>query len=60
MLIHCGYNSDHNRVTGDMKMEEVAIDSVKDVRVLLEGIPLDEVSVSITTNRDLFPVMYII
>ena len=43
-----------------MKMEEVAIDSVKDVRVLLEGIPLDEVSVSITTNRDLFPVMYII
>ena len=54
---HRGYNSDHDRVTGDVGMAGVAIDSVEYVRVLSDGIPLDEVSVSMTMNWDVLPVM---
>ena len=54
---HRGYNSDHDRVTGDVGMAGVAIDSVEYVRVLSDGIPLDEVSVYMTMNWDVLPVM---
>ena len=54
---HCRYDFNHNRVMGDVGMAGVAIDRVEDVRVFFDGIPLDEVSVSITMNRAVLTVM---
>jgi len=57
LATHRGYDSDHPRVRGDVGMAGVAIDSIKDMRVLFDGIPLDEVSVSMTMNGAVLPVM---
>ena len=51
------YDSDNPRVTGDVGMAGVAIDSVEDMKVLFEGIPLDKMSVSMTMNGAVIPVM---
>ena len=57
LATHRGYDSDHPRVVGDVGMAGVAIDSILDMRVLFEGIPLDEMSVSMTMNGAVLPVM---
>ncbi len=57
LATHRGYDSDHPRVEGDVGMAGVAIDSILDMRILFEGIPLDEVSVSMTMNGAVLPVM---
>jgi methylmalonyl-CoA mutase len=57
LATHRGYDSDHPRVRGDVGMAGVAIDSIKDMRVLFDGIPLDKVSVSMTMNGAVLPVM---
>jgi methylmalonyl-CoA mutase len=57
LATHRGYDSDHERVRGDVGMAGVAIDSIKDMRILFDGIPLDEVSVSMTMNGAVLPVM---
>jgi len=54
---HRGYDSDNPRVRGDVGMAGVAIDSILDMRVLFDGIPLDRVSVSMTMNGAVLPVM---
>ena len=54
---HRGYDSDHERVTGDVGKAGVAIDSVLDMKILFSGIPLDEISVSMTMNGAVLPVM---
>ena len=54
---HRGYDSDHPRVAGDVGMAGVPIDSVEDARALFDGIPLDRVSVSMTMNGAVLPVM---
>jgi methylmalonyl-CoA mutase len=54
---HRGYDSDHPRVAGDVGKAGVAIDSVEDMKVLFDGIPLDRVSVSMTMNGAVLPVM---
>lgn len=54
---HRGYDSDHPRVVGDVGMAGVSIDSVEDMKVLFEGIPLDKISVSMTMNGAVLPVM---
>ncbi|HET9765864.1 MAG TPA: methylmalonyl-CoA mutase family protein, partial [Thermoanaerobaculia bacterium] len=54
---HRGYDSDHPRVVGDVGMAGVAIDSILDMRILFEGIPLDKTSVSMTMNGAVLPVM---
>jgi methylmalonyl-CoA mutase len=54
---HRGYDSDHPRVTGDVGKAGVAIDSVEDMKRLFDGIPLDQVSVSMTMNGAVLPVM---
>nr|WP_243755197.1 methylmalonyl-CoA mutase family protein [Actinoplanes brasiliensis] len=54
---HRGYDSDHPRVTGDVGMAGVAIDSIYDMRQLFEGIPLDRMSVSMTMNGAVLPVL---
>jgi methylmalonyl-CoA mutase len=54
---HRGYDSDHPRVVGDVGMAGVAIDSILDMRVLFDGIPLDKTSVSMTMNGAVLPVM---
>ncbi|HQP42804.1 MAG TPA: methylmalonyl-CoA mutase [Thermoanaerobaculales bacterium] len=54
---HRGYDSDNPRVRGDVGMAGVAIDSIEDMRVLFDGIPLDQVSVSMTMNGAVLPVM---
>lgn len=54
---HRGYDSDNPRVAGDVGMAGVAIDSVEDMRVLFDGIPLDRMSVSMTMNGAVLPVM---
>ena len=54
---HRGYDSDHPRVAGDVGMAGVAIDSILDMRILFEGIPLDKMSVSMTMNGAVLPVM---
>ncbi len=54
---HRGYDSDNPRVRADVGMAGVAVDSILDMRVLFEGIPLDEVSVSMTMNGAVLPVM---
>jgi len=54
---HRGYDSDHPRVVGDVGMAGVAIDSIADMRILFDGIPLDEMSVSMTMNGAVLPIM---
>ncbi len=57
LATHRGYDSDHPRVTGDVGKAGVAIDSIEDMKILFEGIPLDEMSVSMTMNGAVIPVM---
>jgi methylmalonyl-CoA mutase len=57
LATHRGYDSDHPRVPGDVGMAGVAIDSIKDMRILFEGIPLDKMSVSMTMNGAVLPIM---
>lgn len=57
LATHRGYDSDHPRVKGDVGMAGVAIDSIYDARQLFDGIPLDEMSVSMTMNGAVLPVM---
>ena len=57
LATHRGYDSDHPRVTGDVGKAGVAIDSVEDMKILFEGIPLDQVSVSMTMNGAVLPVL---
>jgi methylmalonyl-CoA mutase len=57
LATHRGYDSDHPRVTGDVGMAGVAIDSILDMRTLFAGIPLDQISVSMTMNGAVIPVM---
>ena len=54
---HRGYDSDHPRVTGDVGKAGVAIDSVEDMKILFKGIPLDKMSVSMTMNGAVIPVL---
>ena len=57
LATHRGYDSDHERVTGDVGKAGVAIDSVEDMNILFDGIPLDKVSVSMTMNGAVLPVL---
>jgi methylmalonyl-CoA mutase len=57
LATHRGYDSDHPRVAGDVGKAGVAIDSVEDMKLLFDGIPLDEMSVSMTMNGAVLPVM---
>ena len=57
LATHRGYDSDHPRVTGDVGMAGVAIDSIYDMRTLFEGIPLDQMSVSMTMNGAVIPIL---
>ena len=57
LATHRGYDSDHPRVTGDVGKAGVAIDSVEDMKILFDGIPLDQVSVSMTMNGAVLPVL---
>jgi methylmalonyl-CoA mutase len=57
LATHRGYDSDHPRVTGDVGMAGVAIDSIYDMRTLFDHIPLDQVSVSMTMNGAVLPVL---
>jgi methylmalonyl-CoA mutase len=57
LATHRGYDSDHPRVAGDVGMAGVAIDSIYDMRTLFDGIPLDQISVSMTMNGAVLPVL---
>ncbi|MEQ8868335.1 MAG: methylmalonyl-CoA mutase family protein, partial [Roseovarius sp.] len=57
LATHRGYDSDHPRVTGDVGKAGVAIDSVEDMKILFDGIPLDQVSVSMTMNGAVIPIL---
>ncbi len=57
LATHRGYDSDHPRVTGDVGMAGVAIDSILDMKLLFDGIPLDEMSVSMTMNGAVLPIL---
>ena len=57
LATHRGYDSDHPRVRGDVGMAGVAIDSIHDARTLFDGIPLDQMSVSMTMNGAVLPIM---
>jgi len=57
LATHRGYDSDHPRVSGDVGKAGVAVDSVEDMKVLFDGIPLDQVSVSMTMNGAVLPVL---
>ncbi|MEJ6760018.1 MAG: methylmalonyl-CoA mutase [Flavobacteriales bacterium] len=57
LATHRGYDSDHPRVLGDVGKAGVAIDSVEDMKVLFDGIPLDQMSVSMTMNGAVLPIM---
>jgi methylmalonyl-CoA mutase len=57
LATHRGYDSDHPRVTGDVGKAGVAIDSVEDMKILFDGIPLDRMSVSMTMNGAVLPVL---
>ncbi|MGJ8685524.1 MAG: methylmalonyl-CoA mutase [Nonlabens sp.] len=57
LATHRGYDSDHERVVGDVGKAGVAIDSVEDMKVLFDGIPLDKMSVSMTMNGAVLPIM---
>lgn len=62
LATHRGYDSDHPRVTGDVGMAGVAVDSILDMRQLFDGIPLDQMSVSMTMNGAVLPIlaMYVV
>ncbi|KAI8584333.1 hypothetical protein K450DRAFT_219350 [Umbelopsis ramanniana AG] len=62
LATHRGYDSDHPRVVGDVGMAGVAIDSVEDMKILFDGIPLNKMSVSMTMNGAVLPIlaMYIV
>jgi methylmalonyl-CoA mutase len=62
LATHRGYDSDHPRVVGDVGMAGVPIDSVEEMKILVDGIPLDQMSVSMTLNGAILPVlaMYIV
>ncbi len=62
LATHRGYDSDHPRVSGDIGKAGVAIDSVEDMKILFDGIPLDKMSVSMTMNGAVIPIlaMYIV
>ncbi|CAZ95184.1 MULTISPECIES: methylmalonyl-CoA mutase [Zobellia] len=57
LATHRGYDSDHERVVGDVGKAGVAIDTVEDMKILFEGIPLNEMSVSMTMNGAVLPIM---
>ncbi len=57
LATHRGYDSDHPRVAGDVGMAGVAIDSIYDMRTLFAGIPLDQMSVSMTMNGAVLPIL---
>lgn len=57
LATHRGYDSDHPRVMGDVGMAGVAIDSIKDMRILFDKIPLDQMSVSMTMNGAVLPIL---
>lgn len=57
LATHRGYDSDHPRVIGDVGMAGVAVDSILDMKILFDGIPLDRISVSMTMNGAVLPVM---
>ena len=57
LATHRGYDSDHPRVVGDVGMAGVAIDSALDMKILFDGIPLDQMSVSMTMNGAVLPVL---
>ena len=57
LATHRGYDSDHPRVVGDVGKAGVAVDSVEDMKILFDGIPLDRVSVSMTMNGAVLPVL---
>lgn len=57
LATHRGYDSDHPRVIGDVGMAGVAIDSILDMRILFDGIPLDQMSVSMTMNGAVLPIL---
>ena len=57
LATHRGYDSDHPRVTGDVGKAGVAIDSVEDMKILFDGIPLDKMSVSMTMNGAVIPIL---
>ncbi|WP_282021148.1 methylmalonyl-CoA mutase [Planomicrobium okeanokoites] len=57
LATHRGYDSDHPRVVGDVGKAGVAIDSVEDMKILFDGIPLDKMSVSMTMNGAVLPIM---
>jgi methylmalonyl-CoA mutase len=55
LATHRGYDSDHPRVVGDVGKAGVAIDSVEDMKILFDGVPLDKMSVSMTMNGAVLP-----
>src|SRR6516165_8294426 len=57
LATHRGYDSDHERVAGDVGKAGVAIDSILDMKILFDGIPLDRMSVSMTMNGAVLPVL---
>lgn len=57
LATHRGYDSDHERVAGDVGMAGVAIDSVEDMKILFDSIPLDQMSVSMTMNGAVIPIL---
>ena len=57
LATHRGFDSDDPRVVGDVGMAGVAVDSILDMRILFDGIPLEQVSVSMTMNGAVLPVM---
>ena len=57
LATHRGYDSDHPRVVGDVGKAGVAIDRVEDMKILFDGIPLDQMSVSMTMNGAVVPVL---
>jgi methylmalonyl-CoA mutase len=57
LATHRGYDSDHPRVPGDVGMAGVAIDTVEDMKILFDGIPLDQMSVSMTMNGAVIPIL---
>src|SRR3974377_719528 len=57
LATHRGYDSDHERVPGDVGKAGVAIDSVEDMKILFDKIPLDQMSVSMTMNGAVLPVL---
>lgn len=57
LATHRGFDSDHPRVVGDVGKAGVAIDSVEDMKILFDGIPLDKMSVSMTMNGAVIPIL---